>query len=97
MFAQQDDWNEKMRAFAAKELVSLANDWLDEDGAEISESDFAKRIKLMEISIDADGAFAAYHDDDDMFWGHSVTVYGDLERGVKSAQMEGQFVPAVFS
>ena len=90
IIAEQDNWDKKMRDFAAKELTSLANDWQeDDDDAEITMQDFAKRIKLMTLSVAADGSFAAYHNDDEMFWGHSVTVYGSLEHGIKSAQMEG--------
>ncbi|MGC9808084.1 DUF2262 domain-containing protein [Schaalia odontolytica] len=35
-------------------------------------------IALRSIAMDADGAFSAYFDDDDMFFGHCVTVYGTL-------------------
>ena len=39
--------------------------------------------------MDAAGSFSAYFDDDDMFFGHSVTVYGTLKDGVTKANMEG--------
>ena len=39
--------------------------------------------------MDPDGSFSAYFDDDDMFFGHCVVVYGTLEGGVSSAVMAG--------
>ena len=90
LLTAQAEWDEKMRAFAARELTSLANDWLeDADAAAITEADFARRIRLVNLVMEDDGAFMAYHDDDDMFFGHSVTVYGDLKNGLKSAVMGG--------
>lgn len=92
MLTEQDRWSKEMGDFAAKKLSPLANEWqADENETKplITEQDFAKRIRLIELVMDAEGSFIAYHNDDDMFWGHSVTVYGNLESGIKSAQMEG--------
>ena len=50
---------------------------------------FAQRIELRTIAMDADGSFSAYFDDDDMFFGHCVVVYGSLTDGVASAEMAG--------
>ncbi|WP_314271605.1 DUF2262 domain-containing protein [Capnocytophaga sputigena] len=30
-----------------------------------------------------------YFDDDDMFWGHAITVYGNLNGKLKEATIEG--------
>lgn len=95
-FAEQTEWNKKIREYAAEELTDLANDWLadsvddeDEEPQEITEEDFAKRITIDSICFDEDGEFTVYFGDDDMFWGHSVVVYGDVENGPNEAQMEG--------
>lgn len=40
--------------------------------------------------MDPDGSFSAYFDDDDMFFGHCVVVYGTLADGVTEANMEGR-------
>ena len=95
-FAEQNEWNKKIREYAAEELTDLANDWLadsvddeDEEPQEITEEDFAKRITIDSICFDEGGGFTIYFGDDDMFWGHSVVVYGDVENGPNEAQMEG--------
>ena len=92
MLAEQDRWDGDMRASAARELTELACEWresADEEVPEITEESFACRIELRSIAMDADGSFSAYFDDDDMFFGHCVTVCGTLADGVTAANMEG--------
>ena len=92
MLAEQDRWDRNMRASAARELTELACEWresADEEVPEITEESFACRIELRNIAMDADGSFSAYFDDDDMFFGHCVTVCGTLADGVTAANMEG--------
>lgn len=93
-FAKSRAWDKKFRQFAAKKLTSLANDWKDNDEAlddtpPITEKEFAKRIHSPSITLSADGDFTVYYEDDDMFWGHTVTVDGNVKTGIESAQMEG--------
>ena len=92
MMTDQDRWDRDMRAFAARELTQLACEWresADEEVPEITEESFAQRIELTSIAMDLDGSFSAYFDDDDMFFGHCVVVYGTLADGVASAVMAG--------
>lgn len=92
MVADQAAWDRDMRAFAARELTQLACEWresADEDVPQITEESFARRIDLNSIGMDPDGSFSAYFDDDDMFFGHCVVVYGTLADGVASAVMAG--------
>ena len=92
MAADQDAWDRDMRAFAARELTELAREWresADEEVPEITEESFAQRLDLTSIAMDSDGSFSAYFDDDDMFFGHCVVVYGTLADGVTSVVMAG--------
>ena len=89
----QQKWNDTVRKYAAKQLTELANDWADdeepEEPHEITEQEFAERIDLCGIDIQGDGNYTFWFNDDDMFWGHSVTVYGDMENGCTDAAIEG--------
>ena len=83
-------------AFAAEKLTDLSNDWgmddWDEDDGEyvpVTEESFAKRIVLRTISISEEGEYTLWFDDDDMFWGHVVCVYGSIKDGFKDASIEG--------
>ena len=87
---QQKQKDFDFRAFAAKELTDLANDWSqDEDAAEISKEDFIDRIILTSLYVTSSGDYTAYYNDDDMFLGHAVTVYGNSVTGMESANIEG--------
>lgn len=95
----QETWDDIIRKYAAKYLTDLANDWAydaydeedeeSEEPPEITEQEFASRIELSDISIYENGEFTFWFYDDDMFCGHSVTVYGSIENGVGTAQIEG--------
>jgi hypothetical protein len=90
LFEQQEQRDAEFRAFAADQLTKLANDWRqDEETAEISKDDFMRRIHLTTLAVASDGNCTAYYHDDDMFWGHAVTVYGNVKKGLKSANIEG--------
>ena len=92
--ADFDKWDKEIRAFSAKKLTDNANDWLqdsledDEEFVEITEERFAERMVLNSIGFDENG-FDVYYDDDDMFWGHCILVYGTLENGIEEAQIAG--------
>jgi len=85
-------------AFAAKELLGLANSW-GEDGWDeeeegkpftlLTERDFIAHITLNDITLDCDGEYVLWYDDGDMFWGHAVTVSGNLTEGFTDANIEG--------
>jgi hypothetical protein len=59
LYEQQDIKDGEFRRFAAEKLTDLANDWQEEeDAAEITEEEFAKRISLSELSISMDGDYS---------------------------------------
>lgn len=89
------DWDARVRACAAKELVSLANDWAQdgaqegEDVEEVTQEQFVERMELDSIQVKEDGSFEFWFSDGDLLWGHAIRVSGDLEHGPTGAQMEG--------
>ena len=94
LLASAADWDKRVRAYAADELVSLANDWSqdmdeDEEPQEITREQFMERMELESIEIRADGSFEFWFADGDMFYGHSIHVSGDMEHGPDDASMEG--------
>lgn len=105
IYADIARWDRDFRDFAARKLTELANEWQedndfdseDEDscagtpggGATISEQNFSSRILISEFSIDEDGEYTVYYDDDDMFYGHVILVTGSLKEGMTSAEIAG--------
>lgn len=99
MVKNQQKWDDIIRKYAAKYLTDLANDWAEVDydeenddiiePPEITEQEFAERIDLCDITFYSDGEFIFWFYDDDMFAGHSVTVYGDVKNGCNNTGIEG--------
>lgn len=101
-YKNRQEWDRKIREFAAHEMTELANDWLeseydDDDESdeetetvrEITEKEFAERISTCDISFNSNGDFSVFYDDDDMFWGHTIIVQGNVKTGFESAEMFG--------
>ena len=96
LMAGQKEWDEKVRVFAAGELLDQANDW-ERDSAEnegreaeeITREQFMERLELDAIQISAGGSFEFWFNDGDLFWGHAIHVTGSLDKGPERAQMEG--------
>ena len=91
MVLEQEKWDAELRSFAAKELTKLACEWAEseEEAALITEESFAKRIRLSLIWMSSGATFSACFDDDDLFFGHSITVCGSPKKGLLSADIEG--------
>jgi hypothetical protein len=90
LYEQQKQKDLEFRTFASEQLTDLANEWReDEETAIITPKDFTERISLCELSVSSSGNFTAYYDDDDLFHGHAVTVYGSNKKGLKSSSIEG--------
>ena len=91
----QADWDERLRACAARDLLELANDWASDGGCEehepeeITREQFMERLEPDAVQISGDGSFDFWFNDGALFWGHSIHVTGSLEGGPEKAEMEG--------
>lgn len=96
LLGAQEDWDRRIRAFAAQELLALANEWAgndsedeDEDAVPITQDQFMARMELESIQLRDSGEFDFWFSDGDLFYGHSICVSGGLAQGPVQAQMEG--------
>ena len=93
LFKEENEWDRKIRMYAAEELVELANDWLQEDDEtevdEITKEMFINSIKVTSISVDPDGEFTIYFSDGDMFGGHCIIVDGNVSGVFSGAEIAG--------
>lgn len=93
LFKEENEWDRKIRMYAAEELVEFANDWLQEDDeAEIeaiTKEMFINSIKVTSIFVDPDGEFTIYFSDGDMFGGHCIIVDGNVSGVFSGAEIAG--------
>ncbi len=90
VFGAQEEWDKRVKEFAAERLLELKNDsWLEDEQEELSREDFMSHMKLQEISVEESGDFGLWHDDGDLFFGHTILVSGNLERGLTDAGIHG--------
>src|SRR5262249_25964407 len=83
-------WNARIRDYAAQKLLPLKNDvWLDDEEDELTADQFQEKMTLKGITVYPDGAFEFWHDDGDLFWGHSILVSGNLTEGPTDANIPG--------
>jgi hypothetical protein len=84
------DWDKKARDLAAKELLSVKNDfWLEEGEAEVTAEQFKKRMKTKSITVHENGRFDFWYEDGDLFLGHSIEVRGNFDSGFTDAGFHG--------
>ena len=88
LLADAENWDRRVREYAAGELTSLANDWAEGE-EELTPEDFMARMELSAIQVEPDGEFEFWFEDGEMFYGHSIHVMGNLTDGPDWAQMEG--------
>lgn len=75
---------------AAATLLAVKNEsWLNEGEQPMSEAQFMRKMKLESITVEEDGSFDFWFEDGDIFWGHSIEVRGDQERGFFDAGFHG--------
>ena len=92
LWDQQQEWKQKVDAYAVQKLLPLKNsNWLDEDENEppLTPTQFLGRMALSSISIDHTGKFEFWHDDGDLFFGHSIQISGSLKEGLTRADIPG--------
>lgn len=90
LWQNQSEWNRRVRSFAVEQLLALKNDtWLDEDEPELTPDEFQDRMTLESITVNSDGSFDFWHNDGDLFWGHSIQISGSLSEGLTHADIPG--------
>lgn len=90
LWRSQESWSRRIADYAAQELLPLKNEsWLDEGEAELTADQFKARMRLEAITVHPDGSFVFWHNDGDLFWGHSIQISGSLSEGPTDADIPG--------
>lgn len=90
LWDRQAAWKRQIDDFAVTKLMPLKNEsWLDDGEPDVKAADFKKRMKLLSVSVAADGEFSFWHADGDLFAGHAILVSGTLKNGPTDADIPG--------
>jgi hypothetical protein len=90
LWKDQQKWAERIKDYAVRQLLPLKNEcWLDENEVELTADQFTERMALESISVDPDGSFDFWHNDGDLFLGHSIQIGGSLSEGPTRADIPG--------
>ena len=90
LWEEQSLWKRQVEDYAVQELLSLKNDnWLGDGESPLTAEEFKSRMSLQSITIDPDGSVEFWHDDGDLFWGHSIMISGSLDEGLTQADIPG--------
>ena len=90
----QTDWDERVRAYAARELLEQANGWAQDGGENdtpqkpVTREQFMANLEAEAIQVYGDGRFEFWFHDGGLFWGRAIHVSGDLAGGPAGARME---------
>ncbi len=90
LWKDQEQWARRIEDYAVQELLRLKNEsWLDAEEVELTADQFKARMTLESITVEPDGSFDFWHDDGDLFCGHSIQVSGNLSEGPTDADIPG--------
>ena len=92
LFEKQEEWDLKIKTFASDKLLDLANEWLadgDSDLTEITKELFINRMTIDSINVYPDGDFEMTFLDGDLFWGHTISVTGNVNGVFEDATISG--------
>lgn len=89
LFDDAEAWRDRMEAAIVAQLLPLKNEnWLDEREVALTPDAFLTRLRLKSITASNRSA-TFWYDDGDMFGGHSVETWIDLETNEMFAQISG--------
>jgi hypothetical protein len=90
LWKNQKEWTKRIEDYAVQELLPLKNEsWLDEDEAELTADQFKARMALESVTVASDGSFDFWHNDGNLFCGHSIQISGNLSEGPTDADIPG--------
>lgn len=90
LISGQRDWDERVRTFAAEQLLDQVNTLLEEDeeAEPFTVTSLQSQWELESVWTGCEGSFEFSFRDDDLFLMHPVRVSGNLEDGPLKAEMD---------
>lgn len=97
LVTEYEKWDSKLKEFAFEVLGEAAQGWAIDGMSDaellarqsehgdavglVTQGDFLSKMRLAGLSATGEREFNAEFDDGDLFWGHRICVYGNLDKG----------------
>ena len=96
LVVNKKEWDKKLKLYAAKNLVDLANELRKNlkgifKFIKIWKWYFIAKIELLSLKINADGEFIATFDDKKLFVGHKIIINGNVNGGLLNSVIVENF------
>ena len=84
-----EDWDARLRACAAVQLLEQVNGWAEEDEEQepLTQEEFMEQLEPEALQAGPEGTFEFWFGGEPL-WGRSVHITGDLEYGPRQAEIE---------
>jgi hypothetical protein len=90
LWESQAAWAQRISDYAVEQVLPLKNGtWREPGEPELTAQEFKERMRLESITVEPDGSFDFWHNDGDLFWGHSIQISGSVTGGPTSADIPG--------
>lgn len=87
LLEDREDWDLRVRRFAAQQLLEQVNGALQE-GDSVTEEQLLDSLEAESVQVFADGAVEFWLHDDELLWGRAIHVTGTLADGPVQAELE---------
>lgn len=87
LMKDREDWDRRVREFAARELLDQVNDALPEDGP-VTEGQLREGLEAESIQVFGSGSVEFWLHNDELLWGRAIHVTGSLTGGPIKAELE---------
>lgn len=87
LMEDRENWDRRVREFAARQLVEQINDEMEEDGP-VTEEQLSEGLEAESVQVSGSGAVEFWLHDEELLWGRAVHVSGTLADGPCGAELE---------
>lgn len=87
LMGDREDWDRRVREFAARQLLDQINDAVQEDGP-VTEEQLLDGLEAESVQVFANGAVEFWLHDEELLWGRAIHVSGTLADGPAEAELE---------
>jgi hypothetical protein len=90
LFENQESWHTKFINKITSDLLELKNEcWLSDNEEPLNATEFKQKIAIDSITFYEDGDFDVWFKDGGTFWGHHISIFGNLNGELGEADING--------